>query len=347
MHMRPLLLPLVPFYGAGVTLRNVFFDAGVLKSTQLSVPVISVGNLSAGGTGKTPLVELLARRLAAAGRRTAIISRGYKRESSGTLVVSNGTVQCADASAAGDEPAQMAAKLTGTVIIVDEHRVRGAEYAIKKFGVNAIVLDDGFQHRYLKRDIDILVLPAAEIHEPGWLLPAGDRREPLGSIRRASIVAISRCESLGEFEQAKAVLQSRVNKPVIGMMTKVTAFRRASSRFSVDLAGIKGKSVLAFSGIGNPSSFERAVTSLGLQMKRHVTFADHHHYGDDDLRSLERMLAETGADVCVTTEKDVARLSANVTAYQRFRESMPLFYVEIEQSIISGEKDLNERIGGI
>lgn len=342
--MRPLLLPFVPLYGAGVAIRNWFFDFGLLGTQKVSVPVISVGNLSAGGSGKTPFVELLSKRLMLAGRKVAVVSRGYKRGSSGTLVVSSGVVQCAEASVAGDEPAQLAAKLTGVVVIVDERRARGAKYAIEKFGADVIILDDGFQHRYLKRDLDILVLPVAEVEKPDWMLPAGNRREPMTSIKRASLIALSRCETIERFQEARAVVQKWTNKPVIGVATKVSAFRRASSRFSVDLVGIKGKTAVAFSGIGNPESFGRTLNSLGLEVKQHVVFPDHHLYRESDLKNLENLSAESQADYCVTTEKDVARLSSPKNEYQSFLEKTPLFFVEIEQSVIAGEPELNEGI---
>ena len=340
--MRPLLLPFVPLYGAGVAIRNWFFDIGLLRSHEVGVPVVSVGNLSAGGSGKTPLVELLAKRLMTTGRKVAIISRGYKRQSSGTLVVSNGSVQCAEAWVAGDEPAQMAAKLTGAVVIVDEKRSRGAEYAIRKFGSNVIILDDGFQHRYVRRNLDIVVLPVNEVEDSGWMLPAGNRREPMTSIKRASLIALSRCESIGQFQKAKAIVRRWTDKPVIGLTIKVSAFRRASSRFSIDLGGIKGKTAVAFSGIGNPDSFARTLNSLGLEVKKCVVFPDHHFYRESELKNLERLMAETRADYCVTTEKDIARLSSGGNEYQSFLEKTPLFLVEIEQSVIAGETELNE-----
>lgn len=340
--MRPLLLPLVPFYGAGVAMRNWFFDIGLLHATKVRVPVISVGNLSVGGSGKTPLVEFLTKRLMTTGRKVAVVSRGYKRESSGLLVVSNGAVQCAEASLAGDEPAQMAAKLTGAVVIVDEQRVRGAQYAIEKFGVDVIIVDDGFQHRYLRRDLDIVVFPVEDVGKSGWMLPAGDRREFMTSVRRASLLAISRCESVEQFQKAKAVVQQWTEKPAIGFATRVSAFRRASSRFSIDLGGIKGKAAVAFSGIGSPESFARTLLTLGMDVKEHVVFPDHHFYREDDLKNIQKRQAETGADFCVTTEKDIARLSSGKKEYQDFMETTPLFFAEIEQTLIAGEAALNE-----
>ena len=342
--MRPLLLPLSYVFGAGVVLRNWFFDTGVLRSLPVAVPVISVGNIESGGVGKTPFVELLVKKLMHKGRKVAVVSRGYKRSSSGTVVVSNGSVQCAEASESGDEPAQMASKLIGSVVIVDEQRVRGAQYAIEKFGVSIIILDDGFQHRYLRRDADIVILSVEDIQEPGWMLPAGNRREPLSSLRRASMIAISRCESIEQFERAHAVVQGWTDKPVIGLTTKVSAFRRASSRFSVDLAGLKGKSALAFSGIGNPHSFEKTLRSVGLEVKKHAIFSDHHSYSDNELMELENGVRELNVDFLVTTEKDVARFNSGDTGRMSFLERMPLFYAEIEQTVMRGESALNEMI---
>jgi tetraacyldisaccharide 4'-kinase len=342
--MRPLLLPFSYVFGAGVVLRNWFFEIGALRSLPVGVPVISVGNIESGGVGKTPFVELLVKKFIQKGRKVAVVSRGYKRSGSGTVVVSNGSVQCAEASESGDEPAQMASKLTGVIVIVDEQRVRGALYAIEKFGVNIIILDDGFQHRYLRRDADIVILSVEDIQKPGWMLPAGNRREPLSSLRRASLIAISRCESIEEFEKAQAVVRGWTDKSVIGLSTKVSAFRRASSRFSVDLAGLKGKSALAFSGIGNPQSFEKTLRSVGLEVKKHVVFSDHHSYSDNELRDLENEVRELSVDFLVTTEKDVARLNTGDSGRMSFLERVPLFYAEIEQAVMSGESVLNELI---
>lgn len=342
--MRPLLLPFVPVYGAGVAIRNWFFDIGVLQTHRVGVPVISVGNISVGGSGKTPFVELLAKRLTQKGRRVAIVSRGYKRRSRGTLVVSNGSIQCAEASDSGDEAAQMASKLAGVVVVVDEQRARGAAYAVQKFGVGVVVLDDGFQHRYLHRDADIVVLPAHDAAEPGRMLPAGNRREPLSSLRRATMIAVSRCETIDEFQRAKALLLRCVEKPVIGLNTTVSAFRRASTKFSLDLSGLKGRSVVAFSGVGNPRSFGRTLDGLGLEVKKHFVFPDHHFYQENELRELENSLREQRADYLVTTEKDIARLTSQDEGRKLFLERSPLFYVEIEQNVLAGESSLNEMI---
>ena len=342
--MRPLLLPLSYLYGAGVVLRNWFFDWGILASQAVGVPVISVGNLSAGGVGKTPFVELLVKKLAHKKRKVAVVSRGYKRATSGMLVVSNGSVRCAEASDSGDEPAQLASKLDGSVVIVDEQRVRGARYAVKKFGADVVVLDDGFQHRTIRRNADIVIIPAAEAVRPEWMLPAGNRREPWNSLHRSTMIAISRCENDAEYEQALNALRRWTSAPSIGLTTKVSAFRRASTRFSVDLGGLRGKTVVAFSGIGNPLSFEKTLLSLGLSLKKHVAFSDHHAYSVSELNGLESEFRDLNADFLVTTEKDCARMDPANEEYRSFVERTSLYFVEIEQSVVHGESVLNEML---
>ena len=341
------MVPLVPFYAAGVVVRNWFFHVGLLRATQVGVPVISVGNLDAGGAGKTPLVEFLARRLTLKGRKVAIVSRGYRRTTSGMVVVSNGSVICAEASASGDEPAQMAAKLSGVRVVVDEVRSRGAQYAVSKLGADVIVLDDGFQHRYLHRNVDIVVVPADRAADPGWMLPAGNRRESLGSLDRATLVALSRCESMDQYNKAKRALGEWTKKPIIGLTTRVSAVRRATTRFSVDLAGLKGKTAIAFSGIGDPASFERTVSTLGIELKSHMVFPDHHEFGITELRALEDSLKAHSADYLLTTEKDSVRLSSADDERKQFLERTPSFYVEIEQQILEGEVVLNEMLDRI
>ena len=345
--MRPLLLPFTYVYGAGVVIRNWFFDIGILRSQSVGVPVISVGNISAGGVGKTPFVELLVRKLIHRGRKVAVVSRGYKRATSGMVVVSNGAFRCAEASESGDEPAQMAAKLDGAVVIVDEQRVRGARYAVSAFGANVIVLDDGFQHRTIRRDADVVILSSADVSNPGWMLPAGNRREPLRSLQRASLIAVSRCDDVRQFEDALRDLSRWTDKPAIGLSTKVSAFRKASTRFSVDLGGLKGKAVMAFSGIGNPESFEKTLRSLGLDVRKHVAFSDHHAYRENELIELEKGARELGIDFLVTTEKDVARFDSKNAAHESFLNRAPLYYIEIEQTILQGESLLNEMLDRI
>jgi tetraacyldisaccharide 4'-kinase len=342
--MRGLLLPFSVLYRAGVTFRNMLFDIGIRKARDVGVPVISVGNLSAGGVGKTPFVELLARRLMAAGRRVAVVSRGYKREGTGTVEVSNGSVLCAEADRAGDEAAQLAGKLKGVVVIVDEQRVRGARHAIEKFGIDLILLDDGFQHRSIRRDLDIVILSAEEVPAGEHLLPAGNRREPFGSLGRADLIVISHCTDKAQFQVLEEQLRKQIDKPTVGVRVKVRAVRRATTNFSIDLNGVKGKRVAAFSGIGRPSCFDETLESLEVQMPEHLRFPDHHRFGAADLQRIEDVARRAGADYLLTTEKDVARLGGSSVDTRGFLERNPVYYVEIEEEIISGEQHLADAL---
>ncbi len=345
--MRELLLPLSLLYRAGVGFRNWCFDHRWLPTTKVNVPVISVGNITAGGVGKTPLVEFLAQRLTEQGRKVAVLSRGYARASSGTVVVSNGSIQCAEADVAGDEPAQMAAKLSGVVVIVDEDRVRGARYAIEKFKVGTILLDDGFQHRYLHRDLDLVVIPYDEIDQKIVLLPAGNYREPFGALKRCDIIAISRCDTIEDAERGRNVLKQKLEKPVVAFALRVRAVRRAATRFSIDMNSLAGKKIVAFSGIGNPDSFDRTLRSLKGEVVAHRRFADHHRYSREELERLRREFVELKADYLLTTEKDIARLSGGQNGARELLEQMPLFYIEVEQAVLSGEGELEDLLATV
>ena len=217
MKPMPWLLPASWLFGAGVRLRNLLFDTGAFTSHRAGVPVISVGNISAGGTGKTPLVELLARRLRESGARVAVLSRGYGRLTSGYQIVSNGQQLCADAISAGDEPAQMAENLKGVVVAVDERRARGAMRIAREFRPAVIILDDGFQHRALHRDLDIVIMTAGEILGTSELLPAGYRREPWSALSRADHLVVSGWDTQEEYRKAESRLSEIVAKPVAGM----------------------------------------------------------------------------------------------------------------------------------
>lgn len=330
-RLRILLAPLSLLYGAGVAIRNWFFEIGILRIAEAGVPVISVGNLSAGGTGKTPFVELLVSRLGRTTRKIAVLSRGYGRKSRGFVVVSNGAQRCAEASTAGDEPAQLAGKLEGVVVAVDDDRVRGARRVVEQFGVTLILLDDGFQHRYLRRNLDIVLMTADDALTGDFLLPAGNRREPLASLKRADLVVLSQCNDQSHFERAGARIASWTNR-IAGVQTKFKELRRASTNESLRLEQLKGQSIVAFSGIGQPQSFETTLARLGLDVKKHFRFPDHHWYSREDIRELS---SRSDAQAIVTTEKDVSRLRGGFG--DQFLEKFPVFYVEIQQEVIAGE----------
>lgn len=330
-----------------VLVRNWFFDSGVVPVTKVSVPVISVGNVAAGGTGKTPLVEYLARLLQKQERKVAVISRGYKRTTKGYVVVSNGAQRCAEASESGDEPAQMAEKLDGVIVVVDENRVRAARNVVKDFHVDAIILDDGFQHRYLHRDLNICVLTVDEVTSWVPLLPAGNRREHLSSLRRADVVVVSRWKNEEELAKAKRAL-GRWNRPVVGMSIQPSALVQAASRQREELSTVKGKRAVAFSAIGQPEAFERTLHALSVNMVRHHRFPDHYRYQQHDVEEIVNSYKRLGAEYLLTTEKDLVRLAGESRFSRPFLYEYPVYAVEVHPSIEQEEVlwDVIQKVAG-
>jgi len=344
--MRKLLLPFSFLYWLGVVVRNWFFDIGILKTEKVSVPVISVGNISAGGVGKTPFVELLVERFKDS-LHSAVVSRGYKRKTTGTVVVSDGRTIQSSVENSGDEPMQLARTYPELIVVVDENRVRGARKAVG-LGAKVILLDDGFQHRYLHHDLDIVILTAEEILNGDFLLPAGNRREPLTSLQRADLIAVTRCADTEEFLRICARgLENRLlpaNIPAIGLTTNLKAFKLFSSGEIIKCDTVAGKNVVAFSGIGNPKSFEDLLRKANLSVVKHVAFSDHHWYKNSDFNTIVKIRKFAHADFIVTTEKDMARLGER---FPEFLETEPVIVAEIRQEVLSGEQTLNELLGRI
>jgi len=297
--------------------------------------VISVGNVSAGGVGKTPIVEFVATELVAKKRKVAVLSRGYGRKTRGYVVVSNGRQRCAEAGDSGDEPAQLAEKLSGVVVAVDEKRVRGAQYVIRDFGVDVIVLDDGFQHRYLRRDLDIVIVSAEEVMGPRFLLPAGRQREGFSALGRAHVIGISRCKDARQFESLRENMRRFADKPMFGFRTKVKRMVPAMSAIGKKTAW-NDKTAVIFSGIGNPISFEETVSSFGWTIRKQFVFPDHHWYKESELKTIEQSRLDNHAAMILTTEKDIARLKSNEIG-QAFLNSPEVGFVEIEVEIIAGQ----------
>ena len=323
----PALLPISWLYALGVVLWNLLFDWKILRVGRVNVPVISVGNITTGGTGKTPVVESIARLMEDEKLRCAIVSRGYRRATRGLVEVSDGAKVKASSQDAGDEAYQLATRLPGTIVVVDEDRLRGAQHAVR-LGASVIVLDDGFQHRRLHRDLDIVCM---DVSYPAFrmpMLPAGYRRDTLSSLVRADVVLVTIVSTTDNLDKLRSTLSRYSKAKVFTSQYKVLSFRRAKTRFSVDLAGVKGKQAVAFCGIGQPDSFRKSLEGLGLRINALMAFSDHHSYTDEDLRSVLSEQERSKAEYIVTTEKDLARLASN-----RFIVDHPVFYIEMEMKI--------------
>ena len=324
----PVLLPLGWMYRLGMALRNLFFDMRVVQSRRIDVPVISVGNMTSGGTGKTPIVELIVKTLERLNVRAAVVSRGYGRRSRGMREVSTGNSIASTVQEAGDEAFQLATRLPGVPVVVDEDRVRGAEHAVKSLGARAVVLDDGFQHRRMHRDLDIVLIDVSRSPFRTAMLPAGYLREPLGGLRRADVVIFTRIGRDEDQRDLRQQIGSRSKAAILTSSYRITSFRRAKSKFSVDLSGLKGKHVVAFCGIGNPEGFRHSLVELGLVVDAMLEFDDHRWYVREDLDRIVEERKKLGSEYIVTTEKDFVRLS-----YPEYFDHHPFFYVEGEAEV--------------
>ncbi len=284
----PFLYPLSLMYRGAVLTRNALYDRGLLKVKRLPVPVVSVGNISAGGTGKTSVVKLLARELGKV-LRTAILLRGYRRESRGVLVVSDGEELRADVRSAGDEAYLLARSLRGVPVVVSEDRFRGGMLAVDSLGAELIILDDGFQHRRLHRDVDIVLLRKRDLTDR--LLPAGLLREPLSSLERADAVVLS-------YQDTEPFGFEVAGKPVFRMFREFCCLLKPD--FSrVPLSELEGKEVTVFAGLGSNEQFFRTVEKLGVRVKERISLPDHYHYRGFTLRRGE---------IYLTTPKDLVKL---------------------------------------
>jgi tetraacyldisaccharide 4'-kinase len=314
-------------YGAGVSLRRLGYDRGLVPIERLPVPVASVGNVTVGGTGKTPTARHVAALLSAAGRRPAIVSRGYGgRHASGPgrrgipLVVGDGRSVLASAADAGDEPVLLAGR-AGVPVVVCPDRVAAGRLAIERFGADSLVLDDGFQHRRLARDLDLVLVDGRRGLGNGRLLPAGPLREPASALARAHVILLTK--------RAKSGTRDRFSTTEgAGILSRVRALAPRAAVFEADYrpvglrplapsggtplpiapAGrpLEGRRVAALSGLADPSSFHDVLARLGAREVRPLVFPDHHRYVDADLARIAAAAAE--ADVLVTTEKDAVKL---------------------------------------
>jgi len=292
--------------------REWLYRHRVLKSRSLPCVVVSIGNLTVGGTGKTPAVEHAVRTLAGLGARPAIVSRGYGRQSKGIRVVADGDSILLDAREAGDEPFLLARHLPGVPVIVGANRYEAARLALRRFGVSAVVLDDGFQHRSLAKDVEIvLVRAAANPWGNGCLFPAGPLREPLEALSRANLIIASGGPEREEILKVAAV----ASRYAPGVPVLAAGYEPVDCWLAGDMArtparSLAGKRLVGFAGIAWPEGFRRTLEALGVALAGFEAFPDHFWYQRHDLNRLSALARAAGADGLVTTEKDWVRLQA-------------------------------------
>lgn len=317
LYPSPLLLPLSVLYGAVTRARAALYDAGVLAAHNVGAPVISVGNITAGGTGKTPVVASLARAVAREGRHVCVLTRGYGRsDARARVVVSDGESLLADARAGGDEPRLLAEILQGVAAVVsDADRVAAARWALDNLRSEAFILDDGFQHRRVARDLNIVTLDGTDPWGGGRLLPHGFLREPPRSLARADCIIITRAEQTPSLDALRAEAQrlSGGQVPVLSCRTRTVRVRPlpATDRHdpSPDPHSV-AQPVIAFCALGNPRAFFAHVRRDGHQVIHTRAFPDHHVYTQGDVDSLAREATSRGAASLLTTAKDAVKLTS-------------------------------------
>ena len=335
-----------------VSIRYFLYRIGVLRRYPLGIQVISIGNVTAGGTGKTPVTEIFARTLADEGRKVAILSRGYRRKEAPwwkrvftqvidpPLVVSDGRRVLLDSATGGDEPYMLASNLPGVAVIVDRDRVKAGRYAIKRFGCNTLILDDGFQYQKLKHSTEVVLVDATNPFGNGNMLPRGILREPARHLKRADIIFITKCRG-----DVSAVVEEvrRYNRTanIVECTHTPKVLRDVWSREEYPLSWLEGRTTCTLSGIASPKGFENSLRHLGAKVVWCERYADHHRYDSSEILYALNRTADMGADALVTTEKDAVR-------FPRF-ETTPVrcLYLRIAIEILKGGESFRDIINRI
>jgi len=353
-----LLTQLSFIYSGIMQLRLFLYNERIFRHHTLGCQVISVGNLTVGGTGKTPVVEVFARRLQEAGRKVAILSRGYKKREPALLarildkllfrerlrpprIVSDGKRLLLDARMSGDEPYMLASHLPDVTVLVDKDRVKSGRYAINKQGRDTLVLDDGFQYLAMEHRLDIVLVDKQNPFGNGHVLPRGILREPIKHIRRAHVIFITKCDG-GPTDELKAKLRNLNSKAeIIECAHRARYLQNVFSAERQDVGRLKAIPIVAMSGIAAPEGFERELERLGAKLVRKEQFADHHRYSQQELIDIINRGIQAGAEAVVTTEKDAVRFP------KLERCAIPVYFLRVDIELLSGKEDFNACISRI
>lgn len=341
-------------YRAAVRARNVAYDRDWLRTARLPCPVISIGNLVVGGTGKTACVELVTTLLLGLGARVAILSRGYGgrlptpywlQERDGRLLLNGEPTDATDGLA--DEPQLLAWRLPGVPVLVGRRRAATGEQAWRLFKSEVIVLDDGLQHRQLRRDCDIVLVSAA-MPLGGWaLLPRGPMREPLGSLRRAHVIILTKSD---QSLNTLAALQERLRaiNPDAAMCAAIhepQGLWDAATAAETGTDALAGRTVHLVSSIGDPDSFEQTVRQVGATVLAHDRYPDHYRYRPGEAPAVFARARRRGAAAVVTTEKDAVRIPQLRDAAAE--AGMPVWVLRVRMRLVSGETLLHDRLAAV
>ncbi|MBU4457973.1 MAG: tetraacyldisaccharide 4'-kinase [Candidatus Omnitrophica bacterium] len=323
-------------YYLAMLVRNLFYNWRILKAHSLNARVISIGNVTWGGTGKTPLTAFMANLLLGRGLRPVILSRGY----------------------GNDEEALLSRLAPGVRVLAGKDRVKSGKEAIGKFSAKTLLLDDGFQYRRLKRDLDIICIDATNPFGNDWVIPTGILREGLGSLKRADIFLITKINLVEDKKKLKE-LEARLGKinpgaVIVKSIHNPQYFYKLADDKIVDGARLRNKDIVLVSAIGNPSSFEKTILSLGLNIKKHFIFRDHHWYKEKDLKKIDSYCNKNNIDTIVTTEKDAVRLRASsleprasIRASSIKHRASMFLVLRIQLELTDNVQGFNNRFSGI
>lgn len=337
--------------------RHLLYKNRILRDAPLGCLVVVVGNLTVGGTGKTPIVEKFARVLNERGRKVAILSRGYKSKSDSAVrkfvrwlthgeapkprVVSDGKNVLLDSEFAGDEPYMLATNLPGVIVIVDKNRVRAGHYAVSKFGVDTILLDDGFQYLPLHAQVQLLLIDKTNPFGNMNMLPRGILREPINHLKRASFIFLTKSDGKYDRDLERVIRKHNPTVEIIECAHSPKCLVEFSSGTEVDLQILNGAKIACFSAIASPESFEKFLVELGAEIVYKKRFLDHHRFDDFELNAFFSKAQKSGATMVLTTEKDSVRIS------KKYPTLLPFYYTRLEIDILSGMSDFDSAVDKI
>ena len=340
-----------------VQLRLWLYRKRILRDQPLGCLVLVVGNLTVGGTGKTPVVEMFAKALRDRGRKVAILSRGYKSKAPPLWqkwwfrlnhiaeppprVVSDGVKVWLDSEVAGDEPYMLARNLPGVVVLVDKNRVKAGAYAIKQFGCDTLILDDGYQYLPLKGRLNLLLIDRTNPFGNGFTLPRGILREPIKHLARASYVLLTKSKGVRDTELEAMIHKFNPGVEIIECAHQPQYLQHIATGERLPLTALAGRKIGAFSGIAAPEGFEAFLREAGAHLATTRRFVDHHRFTPQDLVDVFAEAQAAGVELMITTEKDAVRLNASE------KTTIPCYYLRLEIDILRGAADFQEAVSKI
>ncbi|MBO7146265.1 MAG: tetraacyldisaccharide 4'-kinase [Lentisphaeria bacterium] len=360
MYLKGILFVASRFYRRAVQFRLWMYNNRVIRNRAIGCLVVSIGNVTCGGTGKTPVVEVFARTLSQKGRKVAILSRGYRSKNRSLLtkikmkfssdkgeipprVVSDGKNLLLDSITAGDEPFMLASNLKNVAVLVDKDRVKSGLYAIEKFGTDTLILDDGFQYLNLKAHINILLVDSTSPFDNHHVLPRGLLREPIKNIRRADYIFLTKSDGSARLRHLKAFLRRQNHMAeIIECCHRPQYLEDVYDRGKqMPLSALKGKRLASISAIANPASFNGFLSELGGNIVKETHFADHHRYRQQEMIDFINAAKNADAELIVTTEKDAVRMP------RLDRRDIPIVFLRVQIDILSGQENFDQCISRI